>query len=199
VDASKVVDVGTIPATGCSTVRAVFDEGSALLSKAPDWHCPEQPPHVEFHRLINGAMVTLGGFDLPLSPYEQTLAKRAGGYWYSASNHLEGVVVYALDQNGAPLGPPWTDSYTFGDSSATFQPWRHGFVVSRRTMEGISVFVSDGYNLTASDAQPFDGSNANSEIAMVVGGEDEKSILFAYPTFDGVALLRADCTELPFK
>lgn len=180
-------------APGCVTMRAVFDGDSTFFSSGTGPYCDDSP-HVDFHRFTSGELVWLGGFDLPFRPVKQELAARpGGGYWYSISNWKDGIAVYALDDDGVPVGAPWTDSYTLGDTSPMFHAWRDGFVVSKRTPEGVSVFVSDGYNITASDVQSVEVTSSNAEFAMVVGGANDGSIFFAYPVFEGVELFRADC------
>lgn len=188
--------VGTFASEWCVTTRAVFDSDSTFFSSGTDYYC-EDAPRVDFHRLTSGELVWLSGFDLPFVPIKQELERRpGGGYWYSISNYIDGIAVYMLDDRGSPVGDPWTDSYTYGDTSPMFHPWRDGFVVSKRTVDGISVFVSDGYNITASDAQLVEVKSSNSELAMVTGGANDTSIFFAYPVMQGIELFRADCVTL---
>lgn len=193
--------VGPFPETGCRTMRAVFDGDSALISSASNWYC-DGPPRVDFHRRDADGLTYLGGFDLPFSPDEQELAARDGGYWYFISErsaHL-GSAVYALDESGAPIGAPLLNEEAFADFSPAFRAWRNGFVASRSTVDGLSIYASDGFNRT--DLLPIDLSSVSiasrTDLAMLVGGENQRSILMAYPTIDGILLMRADCYT-PFK
>jgi hypothetical protein len=90
------------------------------------------------------------------------------------------------------------DTFTYGDTPTMFAPWRDGFVISRRTIDGISLIVSDGENQTLSLPLAVDVVASKSEIAMLVGGSNDSSILFAYPQFPDMAsftigLFRLDC------
>ncbi len=182
----------------CRTTRVVHEpEGGAFISRGTEWYC-DVAPRADLYRLDGDQLVSFGGFELPFKPHKQFLARREGGYFYAISNPGDGIVVYSLDRSGALVQAPWTDSYRFGDTSTMFTPWRDGFVISRRTIDGISLIVSDGENQTLSLPLAVDVVSSNEEIAMLVGGLDDSSILFAYPQFQlsdsfTIGLFRLDC------
>ncbi len=195
--------LGTLNGPECATVRAASGPGGRVYSRAPDWYCADQTPAVSFQRVVEGRLENLGGFPLPFNPWLQWLEPRTDGYWYAmwrfdtaaddGSPVHSGLVVYALDRNGQRVGDPFIDDSVFGDTPWMFRPWRDDFVVSHRSEAGISVYVTDGHNRTSTVELPVDLIESRAELAIITGGPDERSILFAYPTWPGVALYRADC------
>ena len=182
----------------CRETRVVHEvEGGAFISRGTGRYC-DVAPRADFYRLDGDQLVSFGGFELPFEPHKQFLARREGGYFYAISNPVHGIVVYSLNPSGEVVSEPWVDTFTYGDTATMFAPWRDGFVISRRTIDGISLIVSDGKNQTPSLPLAVDVFTSSEEIAMLVGGFNDSSIMFAYPQHPDmvsftIGLFRLDC------
>ena len=83
-------------------------------------------------------------------------------------------------------------------TSASYEPdvagWREGLALFAHTLEGPIILVTDGVRETRTapfrvtpDTSPFDG------VKGIVAAPDGTSVLVAFPTLEGLHLLRADC------
>ncbi|NUP11720.1 MAG: hypothetical protein HOW73_37210 [Polyangiaceae bacterium] len=202
--------LGTVPPGAPPAGHAEFrfatnGANTTLISAAPTSGAASLDPPVDaqlhFYRAQGGSIMETSHIDLGFYPTRHWLVPREGGFFAAVSHPSNtngsgaGVIaVYRIDHDGKQVGAPWVYRAPPPTDAWSFTGWRNGFAIGLQQGSRLHIVVSDGVGVTHlmtdeiwvfADPEPY--------IPIVVGGDDQESILIGQSTTIRLLLHRADC------
>lgn len=199
-DDSEPTFAGTFPTSNlCHTMRSAPLGPGLLVALGPEYFCREPSGLVELYSVGPDGIDAVTSFEIAYSPRKQRLVPRQNGYWYGiAPDDGEPLIAYALDATGNRVEDPWVfEPVEETRYPRDFAAWRGGLAIAlNEALGAVRVAVWNGKNVTyVGEADHGELTGTMNYVPMVVGGIDDRSVLVAYPSTDGIRIRRADCSS----
>ncbi|NUP09206.1 MAG: hypothetical protein HOW73_24410 [Polyangiaceae bacterium] len=183
--------------SACLTVRAAPHGADLLVAAASAYYCDDGVHTTTILRLSPSGFVTTAAFDIPAWAVKQRLLSHSGGgYWYGvvSEDGTPRLVAYPLDAAGTLAGDPWLVESEDERYVRDLTSWRDGIAFAYNDYMSMGVAVFDGKNRSYVDVpDPGVFTGSRNYAPMLSGGPDERSILLAYASLEGIRVRRADC------